>query len=528
MGRGRGDRAARGRAAAGAVLALAVVPALLLTAVACTPAGRERTGDRSAPPGSATVTTASTSSRTEQPHGAAPHRARGTRAWRLSRPAMHHEVEAYATAASAPAGRVVGLRVSTGARRYHVEAYRIGAYRGGDGHLVWRSGPQRGHRQPAACLSNVRRRTVVAPWRTSLDVDTDSWAPGLYVFKVVTGSGWQTHVPYVVRSPGSSGRTALVFPVTTWQAYNDWGGRSLYEGPVTDRRSWAVSFDRPYPAPGAVEMRFSAVPVVVAAERLDLSLAYFTNVDVARDPSALTGARSYVSVGHDEYWTASMRRHVAAARSAGTNLVFLGANTMYWRIRLEQGGRVVVGYRSDAAQDTAPRHLRTGLWREADDASPENALTGLQYECFPVDTSFTVVSPRWWGFAGTGVRRGESFAHLVGVEADRVYPVPSTPRPLEVLAHHRYSCRGVPTSTEATYYTTPSGAGVLDVGTFRWTCALVARCPQPVSRRATRFVRRVTATVLRDFARGPAARRHPAHDNVADFDLPRVNQVPAS
>ena len=61
-----------------------------------------------------------------------------------------------------------------------------------------------------------------------------------------------------------------------------------------------------------------------------------------------------------------MRDHVERARSAGTNLVFLGANTMYWRVRLESTapGRVVVGYRSDAALDPAPRAERTGLWRD--------------------------------------------------------------------------------------------------------------------------------------------------------------------
>ena len=93
-------------------------------------------------------------------------------------------------------------------------------------------------------------------------VDTGGWEPGLYVFELRTRSGWQAHVPYVVSSPSTRGRVALVLPVTTWQAYNDWGGYSLYHGPPGDRRSWAVSFDRPYPAPGAGEMRFGAVPVV--------------------------------------------------------------------------------------------------------------------------------------------------------------------------------------------------------------------------------------------------------------------------
>jgi hypothetical protein len=236
-------------------------------------------------------------------------------------------------------------------------------------------------------------------------------------------------------------------------------------------------------------------------------------------------------MGHDEYWTPAMRRNVERARASGTNLVFLGANTMYWRIRLGDvhghAGRLVTGYRTDASLDPAPLSRRTGLWRESPDSRPENALTGMDYECFPVDAPFRIASPTWWGYAGTHVRRGEQFDHLVGVEADRVYPVASTPRPLQVIAHVSYGCRGAPTSSEATYYTTSSGAGVLDVGTLQWTCALAYRC-RASTPRTTRFVNRVTANVLRDFALGPAGLRHPAHDNVSQFRLPKQNLVPAS
>ena len=65
------------------------------------------------------------------------------------------------------------------------------------------------------------------------------------------------------------------------------------------------------------------------------------------------------------------------------------------------------------------------------------------YECYPVDAAFVVESPTWWGFDGTGVRRGDRFEGLVGPEADRVYLNRSTPRPMEVLSHSPYSCRGV-------------------------------------------------------------------------------------
>lgn len=457
---------------------------------------------------------------------------RGSERWRLSRPARRGQIEGYATTSSGLPGARVELRVSTAARSFRVRAYRIGAYAGGDGRLVWGSRWLPGLRQREPSFSDAEQRTVVARWRRSAVLDTAGWSPGLYVFKLRTRSGWQAHVPYVVSSPSSAGRVALVAPVTTWQAYNDWGGYSLYKAPSGDRRSWTVSLDRPYPAPGAGEMQFGAVPVVLAAERLGIPLAYFTNIDVDLRADALAGARGYVSMGHDEYWTPRMRDRVRAARDAGTNLAFLGANTMYWRIRLRgaggRPGRLVTGYRSDAHLDPAPRRVRTSLWRASPDAEPENALTGMRYECFPVDAPWRVESPGWWGYAGTRTRAGEEHDHLVGIEADRVYPVKGTPRPLQVLAHVAYSCRGLATSAQAVYYTTESGAGVVNVGTLRWTCALVDRCPVELSRRTVGFVNRVTANVLRAFAAGPVGRRHPARDNVGRFHLPTQNLVPAS
>lgn len=460
----------------------------------------------------------------------------GSNAWRLRKPATNRQIEGYPTMPSAVPGARVGLKVSTTARTFRVRAFRLGWYEGGTGRLVWRSRVFTGRQRADAAFAPYSTRTIVAPWRGGLTVDTRGWRPGAYVFKLITGSGWEAHVPYFVRSRSSRGKVALVAPVTTWQAYNDWGGYSLYVGPSTDRRSWAVSFDRPYPPPGAGQMMYGVVPVVVRAERLGVPLAYFTNVDLARRARYLAGARGYVSMGHDEYWTLSMRKSVLEARRSGTNLAFLGANTMYWRIRLEDRAtgrrRVVVGYRSDAhldpMQEIHPART-TARFRDPPGRKPENSLIGMLYECFPVDAPYRVVSPRWWGFNGTKVRRGHEFAHLVGIEADRVYPVATTPRPMRILSHVPYSCRGVGTSAQSVYYSTKSGAGVFAAGTLRWTCALAGRCGEyTLPRRTIRFTRRVTSNVLRQFVAGPVGRRFPARDNVGAFRLPEVNQVPAS
>jgi hypothetical protein len=155
-------------------------------------------------------------------------------------------------------------------------------------------------------------------------------------------------------------------------------------------------------------------------------------------------------------------------------------------------------------------------------------MVGMLYECYPVTADYHIVTPGWWGFAGTGVHRGSVVHGMIGGETDRVYPDRHMPRPLQVLSDTPYGCRGVPTSSQAVYYTTPSGAGVFAAGTLRWGCALVDACDSAVGRATTRFVRIVTGNLLRAFAAGPVGTVHPARDNVGRFDLPLRTTVSAS
>ena len=468
--------------------------------------------------------------------GAPARRLKGSDEWRMTQMAKDGQIEAYTTRVSAPPGDLLELKVSTSERAFRMSAYRIGDYDGGTGQLVHRSQLVRGERQADAVFQPLETRTVVAPWHVSLTADTTGWEPGFYVLRLRTTSGWEHQVPYIVSSPSAAGTIAVVVPVTTWQAYNLWGGYSLYDGPTGDRRSWAVSFDRPYHGVGGMnDFHISVVPIVVRAEMTGEPLSYFANVDLHDGHDLLAGALGYVSTGHDEYWTPSMRTTVETARDAGTNLAFLGANTAYWRVRLGDRPtgprRLMTGYRHDAAvdplRDQTPAEA-TSRFRDAPGAEPENALTGMLYECYPVDADYVVVSPRWWGFAGTGATYGTAIPGLVGGESDRVYPDGGAPRPLQLLSHTSFSCRGVTTTSQSVYYTAPSGAGVFTAGTLRWGCALVDLCDRPLGPRTRDFARQVTDNLFHGFAAGPVGLRHPARDNVADFDLPLVNTVEAS
>ncbi|MEZ0071182.1 N,N-dimethylformamidase beta subunit family domain-containing protein [Planotetraspora sp. GP83] len=448
----------------------------------------------------------------------------GDSSWRLRRYGPADAIDGYCDQVSVLPGEPVGLHASTTADRFRVTAYRMGWYGGALARRVWRSSWIKGRRQAPAEVAHATR-TAHAGWDRTLSVPTDGWPEGAYLLRLDADHGPQRYVPLVVRSATAAGKTVLVHAAATWQAYNRWGGYSLYYGEDGryDSRSLAVTFDRPYDKVGVRKFLIHERAVVELAERLGIPLAYTTGVDLETGGQVLDGATAVFFLGHDEYWTPGLRRRVTEARDAGANLAFLGANTCYRRIRLERDGRLVVCYKTAAAEDPLyGKHpsLVTTDFRADPAPDPESSLTGVYYDGFPADAPYVVTAPRHWVFAGTGVRHGDSFAHLVGVEYDRVTPGVPTPRPLEILSHSPLTCAGRPSFADSAYYTTPEGAGVFASGTMRWTEALMAGTrdsPEAhgIDARTRRFVTTVTTNLLTAFAEGPAGtHRPPPKDNV--------------
>ena len=437
-----------------------------------------------------------------------------------------HEIEGYAGRASVLAGESFPLFVSSEPKWFTVTAFRLGWYQGTGARKVWRSRALRGGAQKPPTVTGATS-TVRCDWDPVVHVPTGGWPAGSYLLRLDADSGAQRYVPVTVRSPGTAGRVVLKNCVQTWQAYNTWGGYDLYAGPsgAYSQRSLAVTLDRPYGGNGADMFLTYERNAIKLAEYLSattgLKLAYLTSMDIAADPSALAGASALVSMGHDEYWTPGERRSVTAARDAGVNIAFLGANALFRRTRLEPtavgGARRVVCYKTSYLADPMYRRdpaLVTADFREPPGADPESSLTGTIYEGYPVDAPYVVLSPSSWVFAGTGARAGSSFPHLVGVEYDRVNPAFPVPRPIEVLSHSPLRLNGTASYADCAYYTRPGGAGVFNTGTMRWVESLYGDQPHGITGATPGFTRRVTANVLRAFAGGPAAARYPARDNL--------------
>lgn len=454
-----------------------------------------------------------------------PDQAAGAPDWRIAHLGPHEAIEAFANRTSVLPGEPVTLFVSTTAKTFTATAYRVGDYVGAEVRQVWKSPPWAGHKQATAEIRKPTN-TIVAPWQPTLTVDTNGWLPGDYLFRLDADNGAQRFVPITLRTPSNVGRIVIVNAVTTWQAYNRWGGYSLYQGPSGARldRSRAVSFDRPYQADtmqGAGDFLYFELPFVLFAERSGLPLGYATDVDLHSDPHLLDGARAMVTLGHDEYWSAAMRNNTARARDDGVNLAFLGGNEIYRHIRLDPtaigANRLEIDYKAfanDPYSKTDPLDA-TPEWRSPPYPRPESVLLGNFYQCNPVKADLVVADADNWLLKGI-VSNGQKLPNLVGNEYEQVDLSVPTPRPIQVLLHSPVTCQHKSGFADASYYTAPGGAAVFSAGTQYWICGLDPRCTTSQNNAA---IRRITQRLLDAFAQGPTGIAHPAVDNLAALHI---------
>jgi hypothetical protein len=464
--------------------------------------------------------------RTVHPKVVAENNLPGDPNWQITNVGGTYDVVGYVGNTSILQGEPVTVYVSTTASSFTVKVFRMGWYHGDGARLVYTSGSVKGLQQAAPTLIQDTR-TVTTSWGPSVTLPTDDWPAGAYLLRLDADSGSQRFIPMTVRSPSTAGKVVLKASTATWQAYNTWWGYDLYNGPGGtadyDDRSFVVSLDRPYDGNGAVMFLAHEQPFIQVAESLGLPLAYVSSMEIDSDSSLLNGVAALFSLGHDEYWTPAERANVTAARDAGVNVAFMGANACFRRIRLQASplgpSREVICYKTSYTQDPmygVDDQIVTNDWREPPDPDPESSMTGTLYESNPTNADYIVATPDSWIYAGTGVQQGSSFPGLVGIEYDRVNPAVPVERPIQVLSHSPLTCRGINSYSDSAYYTTSSGAGVFNAGTMRFVGSIdwQSYTEFGVNAAGSAFTTQVCKNLLQAFADGPAAAKYPAEDNL--------------
>ena len=310
-------------------------------------------------------------------------------------------------------------------------------------------------------------------------------------------SGSTHNIPVIVSEPSGQRAPALVVaPVNTWQAYNPWGGKSLYDFQSTGGvAAVKVSFNRPF-HPGHTPLEYD-LDLLRWLEQEGYDIAYTTDVDVHLDPSLLLGRKVVLTAGHDEYWTKEMRDAFEAARDSGVNIAFMGANTAYWQARIEDSGHTLVEYRNAANDPVTDTALDTVQFRDLVPSRPECKMMGVAYNGgslsgidnfdFPVNAS--ALSHPW--FSGTGFTASSVVRQAVGYEWDQIISGCTQPGPLTNFFHYSGSS---PADTVA--YTAPSGAIVFSTGTLGFVTALDNYTSGIIDTRLQQFMRNVLADML--------------------------------
>ena len=395
----------------------------------------------------------------------------GTTAWQQR---LGGDIEIYGTQIGVAPGEKVDFHVST-AYRYRIVVYRLGWYDGAGGRqaacLPGCAIDEQGREQPQSGPPSQ------AGWPVTDVLQTDTtWTSGYYLVEAVLTSGpWLGRVAttYVIVRAGtaSPGSQILVqVPVNTWEAYNGWGGTSLYDfaGP----RSTLVSFERPFGVMAQTPLWWE-IQLVRFLEREGYDVSYQTDVDTDADPASLLSHRLVMVAGHDEYWTGATRDAFDGALAAGTNLAFMGANEGYWHVRYLDGGQTIFSYKSLSDPNPVLAE-KTAMFREI--GRPECMIEGDQLQSLapiPKMLSYTVTADGaadpW--LAGTGLRPGDTILGAVSREHDKVNPYPMSCFHPGLKSLFHYDGHGVDEDGDAVRFTAPSGARVFAAGSlqFSWT-----------------------------------------------------------
>ena len=377
---------------------------------------------------------------------------------------FYDDIEGYCSTLSVVAGSPIGLHVSTKSSEFRVTVERWGATRD----VVWSSSdPVAGAYHPAPDDADSQG----CNWPVSLEIPTTAdWKSGFHLITLTALGAPEgrniAHAGVVVRSAQPAASALFVLGTNTWNAYNTWGGCSLYTGghevsfrrPFTrgllcrevterdDRKARPVRWDEEPDPDGEIYQHYRgerALPAAIGssgwfiherrfvewAEGAGYTFDYAISSDLAEVDGILDGYDLVVSVGHDEYWSARQRNTLEAFIQRGGNLTSFSGNTMFWQVRLTDIGSMICykykGHTEDPALSDGRTEEMSGMWADPLVNRPEASILGAGsawglYHRFGNANArgiggFIVYRDDHWLLEGTSLRYGDVLGARDGV-----------------------------------------------------------------------------------------------------------------
>ena len=271
----------------------------------------------------------------------------GTSAWQVQN--YSEDIAGYSSQTSFALGSSVPLKIATdlgSGRKVNIQTFRMGWYGGAGGRSVdSQSNVSVGNSFSCNPMDPTTGELSCANWSVSATVPASAFPmSGVYESLITdtTDGGIQNYVVFVVRNDSAGSKVLYVLPSATYEAYNTWGGKSLYfdknGGSNTvsgSDRAVAVSFDRPLDNGMSSTNRFFGPDqeMVQWLEEQGYDVSYTDDIQTDQNGVALKNHQVDVISGHSEYWSAATFNNFLAARDAGVNIASFSGNTAYWQTR---------------------------------------------------------------------------------------------------------------------------------------------------------------------------------------------------
>ena len=458
----------------------------------------------------------------------------GTPGWDQSATASSSDIDGYTSEVSVTPGSPIHLHITGAAGvRYRVEVYRLGFYQGVGARLQQCvpscTSDEAVAARPPTPAPDPSTGFLDAAWPVTDTVTLAGGSvSGLYLAKVVVTAGGAKvgearNITFVVREASPQSAILVQIGVNTDEAYNNWGGKSLYTSNSTGGvAAVEVSFNRPDSTVNW-EMQWD-YQLIRFLERNGYDASYATDVDTAQGVDAPGARRLLIVAGHSEYWSKEIRDALDNAQASGTNMAFMGANTGYWQMRYANNYRAILEYRSASADPAPTLATKTTRFQSLSPPRPECLLEGVQdlvglhdgYAPPPSNRNYQVVAGALgnpW-FSGSGLTASTVLTGLVGYEWDTANQ-PGCPPTQVLFTWTGLNTYGQSSEADAATFTAPSGARVFAAGSFQYSWGLdgYGHPTTPVEPQLQTF----TQNMLNDLSSGSVPPPNPAPPSISGF-----------